>query len=378
MINLQKEHYYIIFFAILAKFSFILIDFYFDQIFAISTGGDLLGTIEAMKTQAEIDFVGTIKRMFYVNFYYIILIIFFKLVIIKNFLTASILSLIAWLFSIYFFIKILKYFKATELLLGIGLLLFCFWPSLFLYTTFPFKENFQVLFFLMVIYFFIRCYEFSNFKNLFSLLFSCFLLGMIHRGLTFYSLLIFLYSFIIFYVLRNINLKIILLLIFFSILTFIFVITYGKFGYEQFNQGLISAIKVYQNGLSIYQTRANYTLYPVNLHNFTDLILFIINTTKNYFIRPYLDEIYTYNDLLVFFENYLRIIIIVISLIGLCVNKQLIFLKCFLLFLGIELIWAIGTSNWGNAIRHHVPGLPIIIILFSISLKNIYEKFFRQ
>ena len=59
-------------------------------------------------------------------------------------------------------------------------------------------------------------------------------------------------------------------------------------------------------------------------------------------------------------------------------NKQLIFLKCFLLFLGIELIWAIGTANWGNAIRHHVPGLPIIIILFSISLKNIYEKFSRS
>ena len=158
MINLKNNiSYYIVFFAIFLKILFILFDFYSGQFYAISTGADLLGTIEAMRTQAEIDFIGTIMHMFYFNFYYVILIIFFKLVIIKNFITACILSLLAWLFSIYFFIKILKYFKVTEILLSLSLLLFCFWPSLFLYTTFPFKENFQVLFFLMVTYFFIRC-----------------------------------------------------------------------------------------------------------------------------------------------------------------------------------------------------------------------------
>jgi hypothetical protein len=31
--------------------------------------------------------------------------------------------------------------------------------------------------------------------------------------------------------------------------------------------------------------------------------------------------------------------------------------------LGLELVWALGTANWGTAIRHHVPGYGIIVLL---------------
>jgi uncharacterized membrane protein len=31
--------------------------------------------------------------------------------------------------------------------------------------------------------------------------------------------------------------------------------------------------------------------------------------------------------------------------------------------LGMELMWALGTVNWGTAIRHHVPGHSIIVLL---------------
>jgi hypothetical protein len=34
-----------------------------------------------------------------------------------------------------------------------------------------------------------------------------------------------------------------------------------------------------------------------------------------------------------------------------------------IIFLGMELMWALGTINWGTAIRHHVPGYSVIVLL---------------
>jgi hypothetical protein len=31
--------------------------------------------------------------------------------------------------------------------------------------------------------------------------------------------------------------------------------------------------------------------------------------------------------------------------------------------LGVELMWALGTINWGTATRHHVPGYGVIVLL---------------
>jgi hypothetical protein len=31
--------------------------------------------------------------------------------------------------------------------------------------------------------------------------------------------------------------------------------------------------------------------------------------------------------------------------------------------LGMELVWALGTINWGTATRHHVPGYSVIVLL---------------
>jgi hypothetical protein len=49
---------------------------------------------------------------------------------------------------------------------------------------------------------------------------------------------------------------------------------------------------------------------------------------------------------------------------------------CFLLIavLGMELMWALGTANWGTAIRHHVPGYSIIVLLGAPGLIQFMQK----
>jgi predicted RND superfamily exporter protein len=42
--------------------------------------------------------------------------------------------------------------------------------------------------------------------------------------------------------------------------------------------------------------------------------------------------------------------------------------------LGMELMWALGTINWGTATRHHVPGHSVIVLLGVPWLDSIYAE----
>jgi len=46
----------------------------------------------------------------------------------------------------------------------------------------------------------------------------------------------------------------------------------------------------------------------------------------------------------------------------------------FIVVLGLELMWALGSINWGTAIRHHVPGYSVIVLLGAPGLILIMQK----
>ena len=160
-------------------------------------------------------------------------------------------------------------------------------------------------------------------------------------------------------------------LFFLIILLIIFFYFHNSFGYEQLQRGFFKAIEQYQNGLSITQTRAAYNLYPININDIADFIEFILLNFKNYFLRPYINEIYNVLDAFVFLENYLRIFIFFFAFYSFIKKKHIIWVHVFIIMLGIEFLWSIGTANWGNSIRHHSVVLPILLILLSIPFNKL-------
>ncbi len=40
----------------------------------------------------------------------------------------------------------------------------------------------------------------------------------------------------------------------------------------------------------------------------------------------------------------------------------------------MELVWALGTANWGTAVRHHVPGYSIVALLGAPGLIQFIRK----
>ncbi len=84
-----------------------------------------------------------------------------------------------------------------------------------------------------------------------------------------------------------------------------------------------------------------------------------------YMVAPLPWQIGNMLDLDAFLESIVRLVLIVASVTawrrarGL-VRSQLALLIW--LYLGMELLWSLGTVNWGTAIRHHLPGLGLIAV----------------
>ena len=72
-------------------------------------------------------------------------------------------------------------------------------------------------------------------------------------------------------------------------------------------------------------------------------------------------------DFILFLENVFRIVlisIIIINLFNFTIKNYKLYLSLFLLYFLAEIAWALGTNNWGTAVRHHIPTLGIIFTNF--------------
>ena len=119
--------------------------------------------------------------------------------------------------------------------------------------------------------------------------------------------------------------------------------------------------------------------YPIFLTDYYDFSFFFLKAISDYFLSPYLSYIMTFSDLIALLENLFRIIIILLicySIYFNTINFNKFTFVSFFFFLVIEIIWAMGTTNWGTAIRHHSVALPILFISLAIAFrkKNFLDK----
>ena len=203
-------------------------------------------------------------------------------------------------------------------------------------------------------------------------------MSLFHKAFFFFSLWNLTISFFSIISLKFLKSKINIIISFLVVLVLIILIqNYEHYGYKQFTFGLPAAVEIYQNGLLINsEERANMRFYPISIFDYPDLFVFIFIAIYDYFTEPNLNKIITIGDLLAFVENIARILLILLSLIFLFkfkhTNKKYI-LYLFFTFLFIETVWALGTSNWGTALRHHTTAFPVLVIFFVsfLTIKNI-------
>ncbi len=150
---------------------------------------------------------------------------------------------------------------------------------------------------------------------------------------------------------------------------------FTTFSYNLEN-GLVQSVETYQLGGLSENARAHYKS-NVNLGGVLGFLISLPISIFQYLFEPMPWRISSVADIPVLLENILRGWLIWKAVIGLknmtgAGRKPVLFV--FLCYLVIELIWSLGTVNWGTAIRHHIPGIGLLLIAaFAASNSTTYE-----
>lgn len=277
----------------------------------------------------------------------------------------SMISVFFWFLSCLILVKIMRIFNIVDQKIAIAILLFSLWPSALLNTSVTLRESFQTfgvsLIFLSSISYFVK-----RKIKVFSFLFGIVISSALHGALLVFSTVCSMY---LFYHILTYHFKLgifvrISLILFVSLISFyIGFYLLDNIAYN-LNGGILEAVSTYNGGAISVNARADYRT-DVDLSSFLSSVLFFPVAFIQYMIEPIPGRIGNIQDSVLFIENIVRLILLVFSI---RINRKIPFSArsphSFILFsyIGLSMIWAIGTVNWGTASRHHAPGLMLVVV----------------
>jgi hypothetical protein len=127
---------------------------------------------------------------------------------------------------------------------------------------------------------------------------------------------------------------------------------------------LVKAVERFRNNASAFEARAQYS-DKIQLNSMEDLLLYSPKIFSYYLFEPMPWRSLSSVDYVAIMENIVRTWLICLALIGLwklpaqnISPVMFVFINYFIL----ELIWSMGTVNWGTALRHHIPSFGLLVI----------------
>lgn len=275
-------------------------------------------------------------------------------------------SNIFFVLFLYIFIIFLKDLNIKNELIFILLVTLNLFPSILMNTVTVLREPYQMFFLMLSLYSMYKYISKEKIFSLFTFILSTVLLGISHNGLVMLIPLIILIASITFLWVKNVTVKS-FSLTFLSIFTILVVIILMKMGVltSQATDSIFSGEGLeYAEGyrLSSPDARASYT----GVLDTSNVITTLMSSTSlfiKYMIFPMPWMISSIIDLVSITENLMRLYMITYIIKNRIRSK--IFISLFILYILLEMIWSIGTSNWGTASRHHIVSMPILLIVFT-------------
>lgn len=292
--------------------------------------------------------------------------IIYFLTTLNSIFLGSVLSCMAWLGSALILNKSIKLLGVDQKYRDRALMLYAVIPSSILFTSVTLREVYQLLFVNLLFFSSLKILIEGNHKFWFLILVSSFCMGALHFGLVLYGILGALITLYFTSIKGGKILSIELILFYIPILSLLIYLGLNLFNQLvpfDFEDGLAAAVQAYQSGHN--ETRAMYTFKP-EIDGLIGLILFIPISLFQYLLEPMPWKISTGLDMALFFENIFRVALIIFALNNLFkvnnyLKTPLVYL--ILMFFALEILWALGTVNWGSAVRHHIPAMGILMII---------------
>jgi len=351
---------------------YILIGFFLRLLVAVWNGffGPSIGAdgdaLLFHEIAVEVSRLGIFDAKYNIGWLYSIFLGSIYSVTLNSIFLGSVLSCLAWLGSAIALNKSIQLLGINKKYRDRALLIYAIIPSSILFTSVTLREVYQLLFINLLIYSSLMILIKQNQKYWILLLVSTFGMGMLHFGLVLYAIL---GAVITFYFTSIRGNKALSLELFIFYIPLLAILGYGGINLFveivpfDFADGLASAVQSYQAGHN--ESRAMYSFKP-EISGMLDLILFMPISLGQYLLEPMPWRIATPLDLALFIENIFRAAFIYFALrntftVKAASKTPLIFL--IFMFLALECLWALGTVNWGSAVRHHIPGMGILVII---------------
>ena len=277
-------------------------------------------------------------------------------------------SIFVWFMSCFVIWAIAKELNIKKIYIMMLIFLYSFIPSSIFLSSVTLKEIYQVLFYSFSIYFFIRLHKELGLNNFLMFLFSLILLAITHRYM---FVLSFLFLYLFFF--STIKIKIYeKSFLFFTLLILSLLLLFTNL-YLDFN--LVYEIDAFRSNHRIGRATYDFSLIKNIPMEQIAFIAEMFLTLVYYFFKPFIFDIQNSADFLIFFENMLRVYIIIHALFLIFKSftkkkENNISITIFCIALLTELFWAIGTVNYGTAARHHFVAFPIIFVSYFSLLTN--------
>jgi hypothetical protein len=312
----------------------------------------------AVANIGEPHFQNTINGWFYADYLSII----YELTYPSIFL-GGIASIIFWLFSALVLYKITELFMMTETQKFWAMSLFCLMPSSILFTSVTLREAYEILFINICLYSFFKIYLKNKFRYYVLAIFSIFMSSKLHIALLIPACSLLFFAILLRFNKKNIYLKMFVI----SIFVLFLAQNYNE-NYYNFTQ----ALSDFRFNASSIEARANFSsMSESDVH-------FYISRIPKYFLmymtEPLPWRLNSFLDFGVMIENLIRLLLVFSSFYSLFKlqgdRKKLIFVLL-TTYLLTEAIWAIGSVNYGTAIRHQLTTLGLLSIISIPFIKKI-------
>ena len=292
---------------------------------------------------------------------------FFYRIIGHSYLFGKELSVLAFVLSCVVLVKLVDHLDLRRFRVGI-VLLFGLLPSVMIFTSVTLRESWQALFFLLSVYWAIRLWKQPDILNLPFLLISTFCLAMMHHGLSRFAAYMIIIS-VYWGVLgrkKNVHWARHIRFLFAGLLIVCLIMLAQKVGNLLNVERALEGIEgVRQSLLKDENVRTVYS-FMLDASSVYGLVTTIPMVFVQYMFAPFPWQVENVKDIYALFESMLRFLLLFFAIsswrrssgeVRSCYSFLLITV------LGMELTWALGTVNWGTAIRHHVPGYGVIVLL---------------
>jgi len=338
---------------------------------------------------------GQYRIVFSARFYEQLLGIFYRIFHPSHFFGEE-LSVIAFLFSCFIFIKLLRLLKLEKYQIGL-LVMYGLLPTNLVLCSVTLRESYQILFFMLSLYWGLRFYlERTKYGGVYCI-FSAIVMALFHKALIVY-LLILMPLLLVWFIWKNPDSKMgkiyftkKRMLIYGGILFFLIILLF--IGTLFRIPGLDPLTSVF-SGKALeyvveYRTRLMFELAPDARANYgimldsSSLGTLIKSISLIYFyylFSPFPWQISNFLDVYAFVEALMRFVLISFSLIYWYKSSGMqrhIWGLLLLVYFSMTFLWSTGTVNYGTSIRHHLLTYWIIVITGGTGLMESLIYFFR-